>query len=145
MRHVTFYHAQTGRLNGLSLIVSDDEAIALNTPADHVAIDHPQEHQLDHLCQQVDVATGQVVDYQPPQPNADHEWDAETKRWKLNAVVAAKQAQSASALAQIRALEGAQLRPHRELALDPSNAEARKRLESIEGQIAALRFVLAMP
>jgi hypothetical protein len=27
----------------------------------------------------------QVVDYQPPQPDADHEWNAQTKRWQTRA------------------------------------------------------------
>jgi hypothetical protein len=144
-RNVAFYHKKTGLLHGLSIIASDPDAIALNTPPDHLVIDHPLEGALDPLCHRVDVATGEVVPYQPPQPSVDHEWDIETRRWKLNAAFAARQAQRTDALAQIRTLEAAQARPHRELTLDPANVEARKRLESIEGQIAALRFVLAMP
>lgn len=36
----------------------------------------------DALSQRIDVITGQVVDYQPPQPSSDHAWDAEGKRWR---------------------------------------------------------------
>jgi hypothetical protein len=43
------------------------------------------EGQYDHLSQRVDLATGQVIDYQPPAPAdtalATHRWDADTRRW----------------------------------------------------------------
>lgn len=35
----------------------------------------------DHLSQRVDLQTGEVVDYIPPQPTPRHEWNPETKRW----------------------------------------------------------------
>jgi hypothetical protein len=30
------------------------------------------------------LTTGKVVDYQPPQPSDDHEWNHVIKRWQLN-------------------------------------------------------------
>lgn len=41
MRHVTYYHKDTGRLHLWSHLVSDDRAVVLNTPLDHYPIDHP--------------------------------------------------------------------------------------------------------
>jgi hypothetical protein len=35
----------------------------------------------DALSQRVDLITGLVIDYQPPQPSPDHAWDAESRRW----------------------------------------------------------------
>ena len=39
----------------------------------------------DHLSERVDLVTGAVVDYQPPQPDADHEWHAASRRWRKRA------------------------------------------------------------
>jgi hypothetical protein len=61
-----------------------------------VSIDCPTEHldqnvpegcgcimgAFDTLSQRVDTETGLVVDYQPPSPSLNHEWDTVTKRWK---------------------------------------------------------------
>lgn len=43
----------------------------------------------DHLSQRIDIATGKVIDYQPPRPSADHEWvhdedGVRVRRWRLN-------------------------------------------------------------
>lgn len=35
----------------------------------------------DHLSQRVDLETGLVVDYIPPQPSANHVWNTTTLRW----------------------------------------------------------------
>lgn len=35
----------------------------------------------DGMCYRVDLETGDVVDYQPPQPSPNHVWDVGTKRW----------------------------------------------------------------
>ncbi len=80
-----------------------------------------------------------VVDYQPPAPSADHEWNAETKRWEISAAVQERQQRRQGALQSIAALEARQLRPVRELLRNPSDIAARARLDSIEEQIAALR------
>jgi hypothetical protein len=133
MKTVTFYHRETGMLDGSQLICSDDSLVALNTPADHIAI----EGAFDHLCQRVDVTTGAVVDYQPPQPDADHEWNADTKRWQLNADTQARQAASAAALGQILLLEARGIRAARELALGVAGAV--DRLTALDAQIAAQR------
>jgi hypothetical protein len=91
----------------------------------------------DHLSKRVDVATGEVVDYQPPQPSADFEWNAEMKRWQLTAAAAAKIDGNASARARIAVLENAQHRAVREAMLDPLGGIAR--LKAINDEIASLR------
>ena len=91
----------------------------------------------DHLSQRVDLTTGTVINYQPPQPSPDHEWNAETKRWRLTPAAAAKCAAAELARAQIKQLEASQHRAVREATLgDPS---AVKRLMEIEDKIKALR------
>lgn len=35
----------------------------------------------DGLCYRVNVTTGEVEEYQPPQPSPNHEWEEGTKRW----------------------------------------------------------------
>jgi hypothetical protein len=55
VRHVTFYDTATGALHGKSVIVSDDLAVALNTPPGHEAIDHPVGGLHDPLSQKVDL------------------------------------------------------------------------------------------
>jgi hypothetical protein len=141
-RHVTFYHKDTGLLNGLSVMVSDDSAVALNTPKDHVAIDNPLEGPLDHLSQRVDL-TGEkpvVVDYQPPQPSPDHEWNAEAKRWRLKPGAADRQARRLAALAEIARLEATQPRAVREALC--GDTAALQRLRTIDEAITKLRTEL---
>jgi hypothetical protein len=110
-------------------------SLALNIPSGCGAV----EGRHDYLSRRVDIESGEVVEYQPPQPSPDHEWNATTKRWALSAAVQERNARRGAARAQIAALESAQVRPQRELLLDPTNADARKRLEAIEIQIITLR------
>jgi hypothetical protein len=131
MKNVAFYHRATGILHRFTLVTSDDNAVALNTPADHVAINQPAAGALDPLCQRVDITTKEIVSYQPPAPSTDHEWNG--RRWHLSDSALKRKA----ALRQISALEVSQHRPLREAALGVPGA--RERLESIEAQIAALR------
>lgn len=135
MRHVTFFHKETGLLHHVSVLVSDDAAVALNTPHDHIAIDHPPEGILDRLSQRVDVTTGEVVAYQPPRPSNNHEWDERSKRWKPSEASRARVA----ALAQIRMLEANQSRAIREFLLGRGSAD---RLREIDDQIGELRKLL---
>ena len=176
MRHVTFYHLQTGLLNGVSLLCSDDAAVALNVPKDHAPIDHPPGAQLDHRCQRVDLSkiaaeddaratewkavldnnrlrrtTGatvedppapprtlaalrHVVDYQPPAPGADHEWNAAARRWELTAAESKRRARQALA----RSLESQQHGLVRRLVLDLTDADARAKLKALHDEIAGL-------
>ncbi|MBX5462033.1 MAG: hypothetical protein IRZ28_13210 [Steroidobacteraceae bacterium] len=125
----------TGAISPRRVTSSDPEVIRFNTPAGCVAI----EGVFDPLSQRVDLETKQVVDWQPPQPSADHEWNSETRRWVKRVEVIASEVKRAQARAQIEALEVKQMRPLRELLVDPNDTGARARLQSIDAEIAALR------
>jgi hypothetical protein len=56
--------------------------------------------------------------------------------------VSEKRRKARQAQARIDELEQKQKRPHRELVLDPGNAEAKRRLQAIDAQIAELRGAL---
>ncbi|MDO9011327.1 MAG: hypothetical protein Q7U78_05905 [Gallionella sp.] len=79
--------------------------------------------------------TAQIV----PQPSVHHDWSG--AGWTLNA---AKQqaANNADLIAQIAATEAQQVRPVRELIVNPANAFAAKKLAALDAQIAALRAQL---
>lgn len=184
MKVVRFYHRETGLFHRTRVILSDDAAVALNTPANHIAIDDSREPPIDPLSQRMDVSTDAyeqlaqaiaavgkgpnlgggaidhqkwnaerqaeidqlrakvIVDHQPPQPSPDHVWDSASRRWRLNQAAQQCQARQVAARRQIAALELSQARPMRELVRDPTNAEARKRLDAIEEQIAESRSAL---
>lgn len=80
VRHV--YSLATGCFTGRSFAAPEDEVLA-NTPEGCGAI--LGELVSDVLSQRVDVSTGQVVDWQPPQPEGDAfrtaVWDASARRW----------------------------------------------------------------
>lgn len=138
MKSVSFYHRETGLFNGTHLIVSDDAAVALNTPTDHIAIDG----QHDHLSKCVNVETQGVIDYQPPEPSSDHEWNVEKKRWVLGAKAQELRNRQAVARSRITVLETSQARAIRESILGPGSeqyAEAKRRLQEIENEIQQLR------
>jgi hypothetical protein len=84
----SFYDTETGALAAGRLTCSPAQ-LAANTPAGHAAI----EGRFDHLSQRVDIATGQVVDYQPPAPGDDDlrtwAWNADTRRWVASPTVLA--------------------------------------------------------
>jgi predicted RNA-binding Zn ribbon-like protein len=137
IRTVSFYNLTTGLFTGLTFSGSD-LAVQMNTPAGLAVIDGKH----DHLSSRV--VDGEVVDWQPPQPDDDHEWNAETKRWQKTAAVVAVETADKAARAQIAAQEIAQSRAIREVVLKlaeslPPTDPARVKLEQIEQTIAAVR------
>lgn len=134
MYHV--YHRATGLFTGHA-VNTDNTAIDIQhlVQENHGSDFAGMADVADPLSQRVDVKTRKLVDYQPPAPSNDHEWDGATRRWHLS--MAAQQRQVVAA--KIKALEDEQHRPLRELTLDPTNAAARQRLESIEASIEILR------
>ncbi len=138
MRHVTFYDVETGLLHPVSVMASDDDAIELNVPPGHKAIDHPNGAMLDRLSKRVDVKTGKVIDYQPPQTSADHEWNASSKRWELKREVIAAQQTARMKSIQIRALRDSQHDYVRRIVLNAQDHTARAALQDIDAQINAL-------
>jgi len=87
------------------------------------------------------IVDGQVADYRPPAPDADHEWNDAAGQWRLKASIAAQRARRAEAQDGIEALERQQARAMREHAIGRGGtpAQLKKRLEDIDDQITALR------
>lgn len=135
-RHTTwsFYDPETGLFSGRAYL-GTEEGLKLNTPRG-MAVKAGRFHQ---LSQRVDLETGEVVEYRPPAPDDDHEWNADRRRWTLKPEALERRQQRRQSEARIKVLEQQQARPSRELALDSTNAEARRRLEAIEAEIAQLR------
>jgi hypothetical protein len=129
-----FYDKATGLFTGQRFLGAAD-ALEMNIPAGLAAM--PGE--IDHLSQRVDLDTGAVIDFQPPQPSAEFEWDQAHRRWILTAK--AKEAIEADYAARgaIEAAEQMSLRSIRELILDPNNEQARVKLQAVDDAIAASR------
>jgi hypothetical protein len=138
MRHFAFYDALTGIFSSARFALSDASTgihaaeLALNTPPGLIAI----EGDYNFLAQRVDLTTGHVVDYQPPAPSADHEWNAETKRWQLNATAVDRANRRTAAIARIAELDRSQHRFLRKHALGDPQAIAK--LKEIDDEIEAL-------
>jgi len=135
MRTWHFYDLQTGIFSGRLFSARSETDLQFNTPEGFGA----REGVIDWESQRVDLATGELVDYQPPAPDSDHEWVPDARRWVLKLEVADRRARRAAALSQIEALETKQLRSLRELVIDPNNTDAASRLAQIESEIAELR------
>lgn len=134
MRVVSFYHKVTGLFHARHLMSSDAKAIALNTPADHIALDGDH---FDRLSQRMDIKTGKVIDQMPAQPSVDHEWNATDRRWQVKPEVVAREETRRHAILRISQLEQSGIRSLRELAL--GEAKAADRLKALDIEIAELR------
>lgn len=122
-RHVAFFHEGTGILSPLSVLATDDDALKQNTPADHIALDHPPVGRWDHRKHRVDIASGAVI---------AHEHVPSDEERKLDHL--------RSTLRKIRQLQSEQHRMLGDLALDREGAKAR--LQAIEGEIGQLLLQL---
>ena len=120
LRTFAIYSSTTGLFTGRHVMCFENE-IARNTPEGCAVM----VGRYDRLLHRVDVETGTVVAYAPPHDSP-----------------ILVQQRAAKARRRIDALERAQLRPLRELQLDPANADARSRLAEIEREIAGLRVDL---
>lgn len=101
--------------------------LSVNTPEGCIAV----AENLDHLSQRI--VGGVVVDYQPPPPSVDHEWNGTTKRWQMKPDVLAKQNMKAAALVTLTALDQSEIRALSDViaGLDILDPEARARLLAI--------------
>jgi hypothetical protein len=91
----------------------------------------------DRLSQKIDVATGRLVDYQPPPPTPEHEWNAVTKRWQPNAKAQAANAHEAARVAARARVAEEERDLVRRLTLEPLEAD-RTRLREIDAELRAL-------
>ena len=140
MKTFSFYDPATGNVypRKLQCFARVSEAfVAANTPDGAIAI----EGDFDPLSQRIDLETGQAVEFQPPRPEG-YTWDADLKRWTKPQSMQDAESRRLNALARIEDLEKRQARPVRELAVDPTNDEARRRVNEIEQQISQLRASL---
>ncbi len=138
MSQWSFYDPQTGDISPKRLMSSNPQVVRDNTPEGLRAIAGWH----DHLSRRVDLETGDVIDWQPPQPDADHEWNPERRRWVKRSDVRARENERARVLAEIAQLEASQTRPLRELLIDPNNVTAHTRLRAIDERIVTLRAQL---
>jgi hypothetical protein len=136
--NIYFHDAETGIFHHSMFVTSDESIVAANTPAGHKAYSCGEA--IDVLSQRMDIATGNLIDYQPPQPTDDHEWNAQTKRWQLSAVAAGKLNRSSAARARVAQLEASQHRHVREHCL--GIAGAAEKLKVIDDEIFSLRSQL---
>lgn len=140
MKEVTLFSLESGLFK--RVLGVPEHALERNVPEGFGYV----EGVFDPLSQRVDVRTGDVVDYQPPQPDNDHEWRENVvngrPRWVKKPEVVAVERRAAAAQLEIERLELAQHRPLRELTLDPQNEAAKRRVQEIEDAIAAKRLQL---
>lgn len=146
MNAYSFFFLDTGRFTGA--------VRRTNRPIEAIRAPDGQGVRLgefDHLSQKIELATSEVVDYQPPAPDADHEWIHDddhgnrVRRWRLKPEVAERQARRAAALARIADLERKQERAVREHLLgvvptDEDRAAGAMTLQEIQDEIARLRL-----
>jgi hypothetical protein len=136
MRTAHFYDLSTGVFTGESFSFSGrDDVLASNTPPGCGVY----EGDIDWLSNRIDVETKQILDYQPPPPDVDHEWNLQTKRWQKRTDVVAREQRTADAIAEIQSLEKLQVRSISELLVDPDATEARDNLERRKARIDELR------
>jgi hypothetical protein len=132
MKTYHFFHEETGLFADFILTLTDERSLKANIPPNHVAHDGSVS---DHLSQRFDIASGSVVDYQPPQPSPDHEWDARSRRWSLGH--AARTRLDAVRARELRRtdLVSQQHDLVRRLTLNPSDREARESLGALDAEL----------
>jgi hypothetical protein len=72
----SIYRADTGYFTG-ALITCSGAHLSANVPEGCSCLLGTY----DHLSQRVDLETGAVIYYQPPQPSEQHEWNDDLRRW----------------------------------------------------------------
>jgi hypothetical protein len=130
MKTYSLYDSATGVFTGQTLTLPE-AMLKANVPPGLAAM----EGAFNEHGQRVDLETGEVVEWQSPQPPGDDMrhpvWDENTRRWRFVPTERAEQLRS------VRELEGGQARALRALALNPDDQVARQRLVAIEAAIAA--------
>lgn len=123
MKSFSQYDASTGLFTGVthSSTIDDPDYLARNTPDGRKFL----EGVYDHQSKRVDLATGEVVDYQPPAPSPEAQ------------AALVKAAKRKAALQRITYLESKSLRAMREAILDPIGGT--HRMQAIHDEIDALR------
>jgi len=131
----SIYDSITGRFTGQILNVPAD-SLYLNIPAGCSSVEGTH----DYLSKSVDMNSGTIVEFIPPNPSVDCAWDVSTRRWILSDAARNLKSAKAAALSAIQILESTQARTVREAALGQPGAVAR--LQLIDSQIVTLRLSL---
>lgn len=116
MKTWSFYRTGDGGFLDRTYSAKSDRDLERNTPPGTTAI----EGAFDPVSQRVHLATGEVVTETPRPPDADHEWHAEQRRFRLTPAAAERLAASQDAMAAITAQEASLGRATRELLLSPA-------------------------
>lgn len=137
-RRFHFYDKVTGRIHDVVVMTNvhdgAEEFARLNAPNGHEIV----EGDYDAQSQRIDTQTGNIVDWQPPKPSADHEWQPEIRRWQLNANASEIEAKRREARQRIAALSEQERHLMRRLMLNESDVGSRQALEAIDAEISHL-------
>lgn len=142
----SFYDVATG-LFAPGCVTCSSDHVSANTPAGYAAM----QGRFDALSQRVDLATGQVVDYQPPAPAATEDvtwvWNADRRRWVARSTLTMNKKARKAPIKEARvALIEQQHDPMRRLlialATGGTAAAALSNLQSLRDQIKALDDVI---
>lgn len=139
-KEYSVFDKATGLFTGTIISVPDDR-LEQNTPAGHSVV----EGRHDHLSRRVDleavtdglIGPHHVVDWQPPPPSENHEWNAKTRRWHLTATAAALADADLSSRAALADIDRRSIRRLRELFADSD-----PRLGALEAEAISARFRL---
>ena len=138
MKHFSVYRLDSGLFTGLVIsghgLDFDHASLYLE---DGCAL---MEGKYDLHCEKVDLESGSVVDYQPPQPSVDHEWTG--KRWNLTPEAEKAKLEDNQARKELDALDRKQVRYLGEKLAGTIDAEGERRLAEILEQKAVLRTKL---
>lgn len=134
-----FYHKDTGVFHNTVVVTDDESQIAVNTPPGHIAI----ECDCDTLSYKIDVVSREVVDYKPPQPSADHEWNCTTKRWQISEAEKGRRADIRQAQERLDRIESTQHRLMRKLILDSGDSASREQLSALDTEATRLEALIA--
>ncbi len=142
IRHWSLYSMSNGLFTGVQIGVAagmdeqqEKEFIESNTPHNCGAMFGRH----DNLSRRVDLTTRTVIDYQPAQPSALHEWNTTAKRWQLSAKAVADLSARDEVRTRIDSLWEVERHLMRRLILDPTHKDSRARLAAVDAEITRLR------
>jgi hypothetical protein len=150
MRKVYLYDKKTGLFSGRSFEYSGpdfDDAVTANTPQGDAWI----EGDFDPATKRVDLGTGRIMEYQPPQPDEDYELSTDTGRWVKRADVARWERDRMNAFSRLELLDRKRSRALADHALRPDERTGEdlklphERLQEIEDEAEILRMVINQP
>jgi hypothetical protein len=146
MKTWSFYSEHDGIFVDRKIRANVERIALANAPPGCIAI----EGDYDRLTQRVDIATGEVIGYQPPRPDDDHEWDERSERWVLRPEIAAWERSRQAALAELESIDAKRSRALSDQVLTPNmkaddGKTPRDRLQDLEVRAQSLRSIANAP